>query len=59
VNWAILSMLAVLIYYAVLSIPLALRALPILAGMFWSVERPTASGSSTLLGICVALFVIA
>ena len=59
VNWASLTVLAAFIYYAQLSVPLALGALPIFAAMLWSVERLAASGSSILLGTCTVLFVIA
>ncbi len=59
VNWAIPCMLAVLIYYAVLSISLALGMAPIFAAMVWSIERLASTGTSVLLGTCAALFVIA
>lgn len=59
VNWANLVVLAALIYYALLSIPLALGALPVLAAMLWSVAQLGALGSSVLLGVSAALFVIA
>jgi uncharacterized membrane protein YGL010W len=59
VNWAILILLVALIYYAVLSIPLALGMVPIFAAMLWSIWRLASTGSSTLLGTCAVLFVIA
>lgn len=59
VNWASLVVLAVLIYYALLSLPLGLGALPLLAAMLWSVARLGALGSSTLLGASAALFIVA
>jgi uncharacterized membrane protein YGL010W len=59
VNWASLVVFAALIYYALLSIPLALGALPILGAMLWSVAQLGALGSSVLLGTSAALFIIA
>jgi len=53
------AVLAALIYYALLSLPLALGALPVLGGMLWSVERLAAAGSPTLLATCIALFIAA
>jgi uncharacterized membrane protein YGL010W len=52
-------MLAVLIYYAALSIPLAFGMAPIFAAMVSSIERLASTGASILLGACAALFVIA
>jgi uncharacterized membrane protein YGL010W len=59
VNWAILIVLAALLYYSVLSIPLAFGALPIFAAMLWSIGLLASRGSAILLGLCAALFVIA
>src|SRR5271157_5442103 len=38
-NWGSLAVLAALIYYALLSVPLALGALPVLLAMLWSIDR--------------------
>jgi uncharacterized membrane protein YGL010W len=59
VNRASFTVLAALIYYAMLSVRLALGALPIFATMLWSVEWLAASGSLLLLGACAVLFVMA
>jgi uncharacterized membrane protein YGL010W len=59
VNCAILTVLAALAYYAVLSLPLALGALPVFAVMLCIVARVASMGSSVLLCTCAALFVIA
>src|ERR1039457_4728169 len=58
-NWGSLAVLAALIYYTLLSLPLALGALPIFAGMLWSIDRLAAAGSGPLLGVFLVLFVIA
>jgi uncharacterized membrane protein YGL010W len=59
VNWACLTVLAALVYYALLSVPLALGALPIFAVMLWSVGRLAALSHGILLISCFGLFVIA
>jgi uncharacterized membrane protein YGL010W len=58
-NWGSLAVLAALIYYAFLSVPLALGALPILLAMLWSIERLDQSAWVPLWGVCAALFVLA
>jgi uncharacterized membrane protein YGL010W len=58
-NWASLTVLAALIYYSTLSMPLALGALPIFVAMLWSVDRLAASASPPLAGLCAVLFVAA
>jgi uncharacterized membrane protein YGL010W len=58
-NWGSLTVLAALIYYALLSVRLALGALPVLAAMLWSIERLERRGSPPLLAVCAVLFVIA
>jgi uncharacterized membrane protein YGL010W len=58
-NWAALALGAALIYYAWLSIPLALGALPLLALMLWSVGSLARATSVPVWAICDALFVLA
>jgi uncharacterized membrane protein YGL010W len=58
-NWATLAVGATLIYYACLSIPLALGALPFLAAMLWSIGVLARSTSVPLWAICDVLFVLA
>ena len=59
VNWAILTVLAAVIYYTLLSIRLALGALPVFLAMVWSVEWLSRLGTSLLIGLCLALFILA
>ncbi|MFI4890046.1 MAG: DUF962 domain-containing protein [Steroidobacterales bacterium] len=58
-NWASLTVLAALVYYAMLSVRLALGALPIFGVMLWSIDRLAAVGTRALLGVCITLFVMA
>lgn len=58
-NWGTLAVLAALIYYALLSVPLALGALPVLLAMLWSIDRFERSAPLPLWSACVALFVLA
>ncbi|MGO8828811.1 MAG: DUF962 domain-containing protein [Steroidobacteraceae bacterium] len=59
-NWASQAVLAALVYYALLSVPLALGAAPILFGMLWSVDRLGSSRLTVpLWSVCTALFVLA
>jgi uncharacterized membrane protein YGL010W len=58
-NWATLNVLAVLIYYAFLSLPLALGALPVLLVMLWSVDAFTKLTQVPLWLACGVLFVLA
>lgn len=58
-NWAGLAVLAALAYYAVLSVRLALGALPLLFAMLWSIGLIDRSSSVPLWAICVFLFVFA
>src|ERR1039457_4028341 len=44
-NWGSLTVLAALIYYALLSVRLALGAVPVLAALLWSIERPERGGA--------------
>lgn len=58
-NWAILALVATLLYYALLSVPLALGALPALLVMGWSVAEVARRSPAPLWIICAVLFVLA
>ncbi len=58
-NWAGVTVLAALLYYAVLSPRLALGALPLLLAMLWSIDAVDRRSAAPLWSICVALFVAA
>jgi uncharacterized membrane protein YGL010W len=58
-NWASTAVLAALIYYSLLSIPLALGALPLLLAFLWSIDRLDGAAGIPLWSVCVFLFVIA
>jgi uncharacterized membrane protein YGL010W len=58
-NWAGIVVVAALIYYAFLSLPLALGLLPLLALMLWSIDALNHSGLAPLWLVCVVLFVVA
>jgi uncharacterized membrane protein YGL010W len=58
-NWGGVAVLAALLYYSVLSVPLALGALPLLLLMLWSIDLLQRSSPAPLWSICVALFVAA
>jgi uncharacterized membrane protein YGL010W len=58
-NWASLVVLAGVIYYAFLSLPLALGVLPLLLLMLWSIDALNRSAAAPLWLICVTLFVLA
>jgi len=58
-NWASIAVLAALIYYSLLSLPLALGALPLLLAFLWSIDRLDRAAGVPLWSICVVLFVIA
>jgi len=58
-NWGSLAVLAAFIYYALLSVPLALGALPVLLAMLWSIDALERSASVPLWSVCAALFVLA
>jgi uncharacterized membrane protein YGL010W len=58
-NWAtVISLLAVL-YYALLSVRLALGIAPLLALMLWSLDALSRNTVAPLWLICVSLFVLA
>jgi uncharacterized membrane protein YGL010W len=58
-NWATLTALLAVIYYALLSLPLALGILPLLALMLWSIDALSGNSFVPLWLICVTLFVLA
>jgi uncharacterized membrane protein YGL010W len=58
-NWASIAVLAALIYYSLLSIPLALGALPWLVACLWSIDWLDRTAPVPLWSICVFLFVVA
>jgi uncharacterized membrane protein YGL010W len=59
VNWGSVTVLAALLYYARLSLPLALGALPVLFAFVWSIDRLDRSAWAPLWVVCSALFVVA
>lgn len=59
VNFASLAIIAALIYYARLSVPLALGCVPLLIAMLWSVEVLARHLPVPLWAVCDALFVLA
>jgi uncharacterized membrane protein YGL010W len=58
-NWAALAVAAALVYYAWLSVPLALGALPVLLVMLWSVGEVARFSPLPLWIVCAVLFVLA
>jgi uncharacterized membrane protein YGL010W len=58
-NWAGIAVLAALIYYSLLSIPLALGALPLLCACLWSIDWLDRTAAVPLWSICVFLFAVA
>jgi uncharacterized membrane protein YGL010W len=58
-NWATLVTLLALVYYALLSVPLALGVLPLLLLMLWSIDALSRNTVAPLWLICVALFILA
>jgi uncharacterized membrane protein YGL010W len=58
-NWGSIAVLAALIYYALLSIPLALGAIPLLIAFLWSIDWLDRSSAVPLWSICVSAFVVA
>ena len=58
-NWAVLAVLAALFYYMLLSVRLALGALPLLLAMLWSIGLIGRSSSVPVWAICIILFVVA
>jgi uncharacterized membrane protein YGL010W len=58
-NWAAVVCLLAIIYYAFLSLRLALGILPLLALMLWSLDALSRNTVAPLWLICVTLFVLA
>lgn len=58
-NWATFAVLATLVYYAYLSVPLALGALPVLLVMLWSIAEVERAASVPLWVVSGVLFVLA
>jgi len=58
-NWASVVTLLAVIYYALLSLPLALGILPLLALMLWSIDALSRNAPAPLWLICATLFVLA
>jgi uncharacterized membrane protein YGL010W len=58
-NWATVITLLALIYYALLSVPLALGILPSLVLMLWSVDAVNHNNWAPMWLICASLFVLA
>jgi uncharacterized membrane protein YGL010W len=58
-NWASFAVLAALLYYSLLSLRLALGALPLLLAMLWSIGLIDRSSAVPLWAVCVILFVVA
>jgi len=58
-NWATLAVVSALIYYAFLSVPLALGVAPVLLAMIASVAALAASIRVPLWAVCAVLFVLA
>jgi len=58
-NWATVITLLAVIYYALLSIPLALGILPLLVLMLWSIDAVNNNGLAPMWLICATLFVLA
>jgi uncharacterized membrane protein YGL010W len=58
-NWGSVAVLAALIYYSLLSIPLTLGALPLLLAGLWSIDRLDRAAAVPLWSICVILFAAA
>jgi uncharacterized membrane protein YGL010W len=58
-NWGSAAVLAALIYYSLLSVRLALGALPLLLALVWIVDSVDHLEGVPLWSICVFLFVVA
>jgi uncharacterized membrane protein YGL010W len=58
-NWAGVAVLAALIYYCLLSIPLALGAMLLLLAFLWSIDQVERAASMPLWSICLVLFTVA
>jgi uncharacterized membrane protein YGL010W len=58
-NWATYAVAAAVLYYALLSMPLALGVLPVLAAMLFSVDALSQLAHVPLWAVSVAVFVLA
>jgi uncharacterized membrane protein YGL010W len=58
-NWASYAVAAAVLYYAVLSMPLALGVLPVLAAMLFSVDALGQLGQVPLWAVSTAVFALA
>ena len=58
-NWATFVTVLAVIYYSLLSLPLALGILPLLLSMLWLIDKVSESGIAPLWLICATLFVLA
>jgi uncharacterized membrane protein YGL010W len=58
-NWASYAVAAAVLYYAVLSLPLALGALPVLAAMLFSVDALSQLAQVPLWAVSAAIFALA
>jgi uncharacterized membrane protein YGL010W len=58
-NWGSVAVLAALIYYALLSVPLTLGAIALLTAFLWSLNRLERLSMVPLWSICLAAFVFA
>jgi len=59
VNWATISVVAAIAYYALLSVRLALGAAMAFLAMLWSIDSLNRSGTPPLWAVCIGLFVLA
>jgi uncharacterized membrane protein YGL010W len=58
-NWASYAVAAAVLYYAVLSMPLALGVLPVLAAMLFSVDALSQLSQAPLWAVSAAVFALA
>jgi uncharacterized membrane protein YGL010W len=58
-NWATVAVLTVCVYYAFLSLRLAIGVLPLLLLMLWSIDAVNHHAHAQLWMICAALFILA
>jgi uncharacterized membrane protein YGL010W len=58
-NWATVITFLAIIYYALLSVPLALGILPLLILMLWSIDAVNHNSVAPMWLVCVTLFILA
>src|SRR5271170_1407238 len=58
-NWAGIVVLAAVLYYALLSVPLALGVLPLLLLGLWSIDALNRGALAPLWAVCLTLFALA